>query len=104
MGSREVDVPEVRSRVYDRDGVEKAFGLLVDLRDDPYARNFPTVAFTLPAQGYLLPGEELLGQPNDRTIAAYQERFRGLPDHEDTTTISRSTGGVAGRARRLPRH
>src|SRR5271165_4821008 len=93
MRGRELDVPEICTRIHDRDGVEKPLRLLVDLRDDPYTRSLPTVAVSLATQGYLLARKEFFGQPNNRTVAAHQERFRGLLDLEPAVACPRSFHG-----------
>ena len=47
MRRREFDVPEVGARFENVHGVEEAFGLAVDFRDDASADGFDAVAFEL---------------------------------------------------------
>ena len=42
------DVPEIRARLKNMDSVEKAFGFVIDFRDDSSARGPDTVSFQRP--------------------------------------------------------
>jgi hypothetical protein len=70
LRSGKVDIPEVRPMLNHRNGVDKAFGLMVDFGDDPGARDFPGVPFALPAEGEFLARKQLIRQPQNPAIPA----------------------------------
>src|ERR1700722_15257202 len=78
LGSREVDVPEIRSGIQNRDRVEVTVAVLVDFGHNSCPRDLPVITLTLPANRQLLTRKELVPQPENAAIAAHQHRFRLL--------------------------
>ena len=78
MRQREINFPEIRAGLENRDGVEEAFGLAVDLGDDFGARGSHGVAFERALQSQFLAGEEFFLETNDAAVAADEQRFGGF--------------------------
>jgi hypothetical protein len=77
IGGREVDVPEIRSRLRDLNCVQKSVRLLIDLRHHTRSRRPYQIAFH-PPQRNLLSRRQLRIQSQNSAIAAYQKRLRGV--------------------------
>ncbi len=75
---REFDVPEIGANIENVDGVEEAFGFLVDFSDDAGADGFDLIAFKLALESELLALEELCGNADDSAIAADKEGLSHL--------------------------
>ena len=76
----EVDVPKVRARLDEMNGIEEMIGrVLVDFGDDAGATGFPIVAFEMAAQVEFLTHGEFFGEADDAAIAADKQGFGGFP-------------------------
>jgi hypothetical protein len=77
---REFDVPEVRTRVEEMDGVEEAFGVLVNFSDDAGAGGLDVVTFELAFKSKFLVLKEFFLEAKDAAVAADEEGLRHLFD------------------------
>ena len=64
------------------DGVEKAFGFVIDFGDDSSARGPDPVSFERPLQRNLLTGEEFFRHTKHTTIAADKQGMRDEATHQ----------------------
>src|ERR1700687_2811172 len=95
VGSREVDFPEIRTRIKNVDGVEDPTRLLVDFGDDARAGTLPFVPFALTPQVHLLTHGELLREAEDPAIPAHEKRLSGLFDGRASAGYPRCLDGHA---------
>jgi hypothetical protein len=78
--SGEFDVPEIRARLEEMDGVKVAFGFLVDFSDDASVGDFGLIAIELALESEFLIGEKFFVEPEDTAIAADEKGLRHLFD------------------------
>ena len=72
----EVDIPKIRARLKNMDGVEKVVGrVLVDFGDDAGAGVFPVVAVEVAAEVEFLAHGKSFGEAEDAAIAADEQSF-----------------------------
>jgi hypothetical protein len=78
VGSRKVDLPEVRAGIENVNRVEEAIRFLVDFGDDARAGALEIVAFSLAAQVEFLTHGDFFGEAQNAAVAADEQSFRGL--------------------------
>ncbi len=94
--SGEFNVPEVRARIEEMNGVEEAFRFPVNFGDDAGAGGLDLVAFELAFEGKFLILKKFFREAEDAAVAADEEGLRHLLDGNATGA---KPGGFDGHAK-----